>query len=354
MGTPMTLPPVADFRPVPAATPLLAFLAGEHAGAIARVWPAPHEDFLALPAARRHAAGILSARGDYPAARLQWMTARARDGELAAELFGGAVPGGLMKAFSRMGEVLWRTADYACFLDLFGEAAACVLIRHMKALHADTLGVVALLPPPLRQASIVTHLGTDEAAAADLAAAWAMALRIRGGRAAPDIAQRFGRATTPGALFGMARDAIHPPAFGPVSPFPELPPPFQPVRQLDALNALALEFRNCLRDFVGDLAAGRMAVYVWRGEGGPAAVALRQDPAGWRLAEARARDNLDLDDPVLMSIVSGVLAAGVRTGESWGWLLRRLEDRTYDAPADPPGVQPSAWRARLCLGNLWD
>jgi len=354
MGTPMTLPAATDFSPVPAATPLLGFLAGEHTGALARVWPAPHEDFLALPAARRHAAAILSARGDYTAGRLQWMTARARDGELAAELFGRPAPGGLMKALGRMGEVLWRTADYARFLDLFGEGAACVLIRHMKTLGADTLGIVAVLPPGLRQASIVTHLGTEEAAAADLAAAWAMALRIRGPRAGPDIAQRFGRATTPGGLFGMARDAIHPPAFGPVGPFPELPPPFQPVRQLDMLNAVALEFRNCLRDFVGDLAAGRMAVFVWRGEGGPAALALRQDPAGWRLAEARARDNLDLEDAVLMAIVSGVEAAGVRTGESWGWLHRRLEDRAHDAPAGPPGVLQPAWRARLCLGNLWD
>ena len=62
MGTPMTLPAVqAQIRAQPV-SPLLAFLAGVHAPAIAHLWPAPHEGFLALPAARRHAAAILAAR----------------------------------------------------------------------------------------------------------------------------------------------------------------------------------------------------------------------------------------------------------------------------------------------------
>lgn len=354
MGTPMTLPAAVDVRSAPAVTPLLGFLAGDHAAAIARVWPAPHEAFLALPTARRHAAAILAARGNATPAHVEWMAARARDGDLAAELFGRDPPGGLVKALGRMGEILWRAEDYDRFLALFGEAAACVLIRHMKTLRPETLGIMAALPPRLRQASIVAHLGTDDQAAADLAAAWALALRVRGQGAAPDLSQRLGRAGTLAALFGMARDAIQPLAFGPGSPPPELPAPFLPVRQLDALNAAALEFRNCLRDFVGDIAAGRMAVYVWRGPGGPAAVALRHDPAGWRLAEARGRDNAELGDEAVMAIVVAVREAGVRTGESWGWLHRRLEDRADDTPAHTPPAPPASWRAQLGLGNIWD
>lgn len=354
MGTPMTLPAAVDIRSAPAFTPLLAFLAGGHAAAIARIWPAPHEDFLALPAARRHAAAILAGRSAHAGPHIAWMVERARDADLAAELFGRDPPGGLMKAFGRLGEVLWRGEDYVRFLDLFGEPAACILIRHMKALRPETLGTIAALPPPLRQASIVTLLGTDDLAVADLAAAFAVALRIRGAAAGPGIAQRLGRAASPGALFGMARDVIQPPDFGPGGAAPVLPAPFQPVRQMEALSKTALEFRNCLRDFVADLAAGRMAVYVWRGEGGPAAVALRLDPAGWRLAEARGRDNLDLPDEALMAIVTAVQVAGVRTGESWGWLHRRLEDRAYDAPAAPGPVPAADWRARLGLGNIWD
>jgi hypothetical protein len=40
------------------ASPLLAYLAGDFADAIARIWPAPHGDFFALPAARRHAVAL--------------------------------------------------------------------------------------------------------------------------------------------------------------------------------------------------------------------------------------------------------------------------------------------------------
>ena len=56
----------------------------------------------------------------------------------------------------------------------------------------------------------------------------------------------------------------------------------------------------------------------------------------------------------LMAIVTAVQAAGVRTGESWGWLHRRLEDRAYDTPAAPEPILAASWRARLGLGNIWD
>lgn len=354
MGIPMTLPDAAVLARAVPVTPLLAFLAGGHAGAIARIWPAPHEDFLALPAARRHAAAILAGRADYTPAQVSWLAARARDAELAAELLGSEAPGGLMKALARMGEVLWAADEYARFLRLFGEEEARLLIRHMKALDAGTLARMDALPVPLRQPAVLAHLGTDEMAIADLAAAWAFALRIRGEAAGPAIAQRFGRATSTAGLFEMARQEIQPQDFGAVRPPPELPAPFHPVRRYDTLSKTAHEFRNCLRDFVADLASGRMAVYVWRGEGGPAAVALRQDPGGWRLAEARARDNIELADVPLMEIVAAVKAAGIRTGESWGWLNRRLEDRALEGPPLPAPPPVQDWRAALGLGNIWD
>lgn len=353
MGTPMTLPAGFGVRPGAAATPLLAFLAGEHAGAIARIWPAPHEGFLALPSARRHAAAILASRAAYPASQLEWMVSRARDGDLSAELFGTSPPGGLMKSLGRIGEVAWRAEDYARLLDLFGEAAACTLIRHMKALQPEALGTIAVLPPPLRQASIVIHLGADEAAARDLAAAWAMARRVRPSEL-PDAAQRLGRAASKGALFGMAVDVVRPAYLGSVRQVPVLASPFEAVRRTDVLDRFALEMRNCLRDFVADLADGRMAVFVWRGEGGPAAVALRQDAAGWRLAEARGRDNIELPDAALREIAAGVEAAGVRTGESWGALVRRLGDRAFAAEAGAQAAIAPGWRDMLALGNLWD
>lgn len=354
MGTPMTLPVAAALAQAAPVTSLLAFLAGDHAGAIARIWPSPHEDFLALPAPRRHAAAMLLARGDVPPSEVMALAMRARRAEIAEAIFGGAAPAGLMRAVSRMGEVLWRAEDYARFLRLFAEEEACLIIRHTKVLDPAALAHLEALPPPLRQPAILRCLGADEAAVADLVAAWAMALRVRGEAAAPAIAQRFGRAASASALFEMARQEMQPPAFCSECPAPDLPAPFEAVRSLDELSSMAHEFRNCLLDFVADIASGRMAVHVWRGEGGPAAVALRRDPGGWRLAEARGVGNAELADLALMQITAAVIAAGVRTGESWNWLYRRVEDRACEAAPIPPPDQGSDWRRALCLGNYWD
>lgn len=353
MGTPMTLPARLADGPALPVTPLLAFLAGAHADAMARIWPAPHEDFLMLPSARRHAAAILAQRGGYSSARLQWLAARARDGELAVELFGDHPPGGVMKALSRMGEALWSAEEYAAFIHLFRDEPARQLIRHMTDIRPAILAVVAALPAPLRRPGIVSILGADREATACLVSAWNMALHLRGEAAAAEIAQQFGRAKGAAALFKMALSVIQPSAFGGTSP-PVLPAPFRLVRHVQHLEAFALEMRNCLRDYAPDLASGRMALWIWRGQGGPVAVALWRDAAGWRLAEARGPDNAEITDEVLAEIVAAVRAAGVRTGAPWQMLRRWLMDRTHE-----PGTQDAARpaegaRPALYLGYLWD
>ena len=123
---------------------------------------------------------------------------------------------------------------------------------------------------------------------------------------------------------------------------PVLPAPFEAVRDRRALEKVALAFENCLRDFTGDLVLGRMAVVTWAGEP-PIALALRWDPAGWRLAEAEAARNEEAPEAVLE-------AAGVRTGPSAWTLAGRLRRHPY---GDVEAVGES-WREQLELGQLWD
>lgn len=354
MGNSMTLPAFLAHSQGQPVTPLMAFLSGGHGDAMARIWPAPHEEFILLPAARRHAAAILARQGALGPQRIQWLATRARDGELATQLFGAHPPGGSMKALARMGEVLWPGEAYDHFMGLFPEEAARRLMRHMPSLRPEVLEVVGVLPPRLRQASIVGILQADRAAACDLEAAFIMALRVRGEAAGGDLVQRLSRARSWQALFETAVQIVQPLVLAPVLPPPDLPEPFSPVRRFEMLSSMALEFRNCLRDYAADLASGRMAVWVWRGQGGPAAIALRRDAAGWRLAEARGRDNDDLADEALIEIVTAVRQAGVRTGEAWASLYRRLEDRVHDAPGERGPVPAPTWRAQLALGYLWD
>ncbi|MEL6258074.1 MAG: hypothetical protein AAFQ67_03325 [Pseudomonadota bacterium] len=340
--------PAGGFRKAGAPTPLLRFLAGEHADAIALDWPAPHEEFLALPAARRHAAAILLRAVDGP--ELRALVTRGRDAVVAARILPDRDTAGLMKALGRMGERLWSRADYARFLDLFGEPNANRVLRHLDTVTPDTFAPIEALPDLLREAPIVAAI-PGLPGALDLGAAFDLALRIRGVAEAHRIAARWNRAKDRRRLFEMAAEDLVPEVFLTPTPAPVLPGPFERVTTRKQLHATALAFQNCLRDFTNDVAVGRMAVWVWRGAPN-AAVAMTWDQAGWRLAEAEAAANTELQEPPLREIVDAVLAAGGRTGPGVNALVRRLFNRgNGDLSHDPPG---QTWVERLELGDLWD
>ncbi len=330
-------------------TPLLSFLAGPHASAVAACWPAPHERFFALPAARRHAAVILLARGERDPDALVRMVERYKDSDIARRLVPqGDVPAGLMKAMARMGETQWRMEDYELFLTLFRDAQAAPVLRHMAGIRPGQLALIGALPAGLREAPIVAlvpHVG----AARDLGHAFELALKIQGEDKPARLAARWSRAKDAHKLFAMAAGGLEPQRFGPPPAVPVLPAVFEPVTTRKHLAAIALEFQNCLRDFAFDLAMGRMAVFAWRTDP-PVVLALRWDAAGWRLAEAELRANDEVGEPQLRALVALLADAGVRTGPPLGLLSRRLVNHA-NGYADPVG---ESFRDRLELGEFWD
>ena len=332
------------------ALPLLDFLAGEHAHAIAYLWPKPHTEFYALPAARRHVAGMVVAgataeiwSGDR---KISVQIERAKDGDLARLIAGDTVPG-LMKALAKCGEQLWTARDYLQFVELFQTLNGARFLRHAKDIRPSLFGPAAALPDELRVPKIAGAL-TTVTAAQNLAEAYTI-IAARGDGAG--VAQRWGRAKDRRALFIMASQDLTPSVFKPMTLPPDLPAPFEPVTTRKELNALALEFENCLRDYTIDIAAGRMAVFAWRGEP-KAAVAIRQDAAGWRLAEAQGQANDDLPEATLKEIASELGKVGVRMGRALsvlaGWLERygnghENEEARFDECYDT-----------LYLGDLWN
>jgi hypothetical protein len=154
------------------ATPLLAYIAGEFADAVAQVWPAPHGEFFALPAARRHAAAIALAgyaRRELVPGELRRLVEYSRDAVVAEVLAGEFAPG-LMRALSKAGERLWMREDYEDFLDLLREPMANEVLRHLDEVVPARFNRISELPPALRLATIVRIL-PNWAAAADLARA---------------------------------------------------------------------------------------------------------------------------------------------------------------------------------------
>ncbi len=335
------------------ASPLLRFIAGEFADAIARVWRAPHAEFFALPAARRHVAAIALAGLARRAAgegELRRLLEFARDADVAGHV-AGPLAQGFMRALAKAGEVLWSQEDYVVFLDLLADPMANEVLRHMDAVRPDAFAPLAALPAVLRAAPIVRVLASRDAAI-DLALAFRLAVRMREPEAAGRLAQRWGAGGDARAVFRRAQEDLTPDAFRPPLPAPRLASAFLPVVTRKSLEATALDFRNCLVDHAARIAEGRMAVFVWRPDPAwpAAAVSLNQDAAGWRLSEAKAGDNADLDEDQLRLLVHEVSAADVRTGPSVQSLVSRLEDHADGRPGYRLG---HGWVEQLALGDLW-
>lgn len=353
MGNPMTRRLVRPYGHAGAMTPLLRFLAGVHAEALAIAWPAPHAGFLALPSARRHAAAILLAR-DLELNEIARIVEYGRDGDVAKHLMHGQAAGGLMKALSRLGEILWDAADYDLFLSLFSDENTAQVLRHADEIRPPQLHLIRRLPVPIRVPKILRHIPDSHGAADDLAEAFRLAVRIRGKEQAASIARRWERSASAERLFDMAAEDLQPNAFGVQLSPPNLSSAFFRVTDRKTLEQVALEFRNCLRDFTSEISAGQMAVYVLRDGVERAVLALRRDTAGWRLAEAKGKGNADLQEGTLRYIVNSVEQAGGRTGESTWALATRLHEHVCRrcGPAHVPAR--ATWEDQLMLGTLWD
>lgn len=345
-----TLMPRAQAR-ASGATPLLAFVAGEFATAIAAIWRAPHADFFALPAARRHAAAIalggLSSRFRTDA-EIRRFVAFARDAELARMLVGDQAPG-FMRMLARAGEVLWTRRQYRDLLELHAERAANALLRHMDEVRPDAFAPIVELPAALRTVSILRVANTVHAARA-LAQALDLAVRMRGPQAAPRLAARWTAGGEAHAVFERVREDLTPDEFGAPTAPPRLPGQFVRITRRAELERVAREFRNCLADHAGRVAEGRMAVYVWRAQP-KVAIALNWDVAGWRLAEAKLVDNNDVDEAQLHELVAMLARRDVRTGPSVDTLIRRVSDHVYgETHLQRPGAD---FMSALELGDLW-
>ncbi len=334
-----------------APTPLLTFIAGEYAAVIAQMWRPPHAEFFALPAARRHALAISLAglgRRHLPDFELRRLIVFGRDAAVA-EMLAGTMAPGLMKALGKAGERLWRRADYAVFLDLFGEARGNEALRHVAEIRPEKFAVLAALPPALRFHAIVDSL-PDVGAAHDLAFAFRLAIGMREAGAEARLARRWSAGGGQAAVFRRAQEDLTPDAFTPATPPPRLGAEFARVLHRRDLERAAREFRNCLEDHAQRVAEGRLAVYLWRRDPA-AAIALSWDVAGWRLAEAKLADNVELAEPALRELVRVLAHAAVRTGPSVQALRNRLDDYCYGGPVRRPAGDTLL--ERLELGDLW-
>lgn len=301
-------------------TSLLTHLAGEFALQVARLWPAPHAEFVTAPTPRRHLVCIAFALGRDVAA-LADLLLEGRLKQAVAAVAGDRAPG-LQRAVERLGEAAWPADAYRKLLALLADPKAAKALRHAETIDLDFVARLSALPPPmagavhlaleldreqvglLREAYDVLRFRTDAAEAAQIVAGWS----------------RF--ETTKALFSGVRADLCPEPAPPPHDGTPRL----KPLATKAALRDAARRFRNCLGDQAPPYAASGWSVYYeWTGH--PAAVVeiCRDHIFGWRLEQARLPGNEPVPEAVRDEIVSELSLLGVHVGRS-GWELDRALD----------------------------
>jgi hypothetical protein len=294
-------------------SPLLRRLTGEFAPRIAGLWPAPHTPFLTAPAERRHLACLaLALVRDKPLPLSGEVLLCASLKEAIARAV-PAAPNGMARALGRLGEDAWISSEYIALLGLLGSPLAGKSLRHAKAIVPALVVALGALPEPLILAGVGQRFAISLSQAELLAETWAVLEQSRGTEAARAEAVRWAGARSAAALFEAVSDSLKPEI--PAPPFPGSAR-LVPLATKSAMREAAIRYRNCLRSYLNGATDGNSAFYEWVGPPG-VVVQLDRDPLfGWRLEQARLRDNEAPPEPVREAINAELRSWGVHLGRS--------------------------------------
>lgn len=295
---------------------LLKLLAGEFALRIARLWPAPHAEFVTAPTARRHLLCLALSHGrDLAAVRETVLTRRIPRAIVEAV---PNAPQGLARALPRLGEVAWPADGYRKLLMLLAEPKAAKVLRHADAVELETVLRVSDLPPPMSAAApLALALNPDTVAAVREAYE---ALRFRSGAAVADAtAARWAQAATGKALVEAVKADLYPEPAAPPHPGTAR---LRPLTSKAEFRSAARRFRNCLMDQTPYAGTGWSAYYEWLGSPGAVVEISRDVVFGWRLEQARLAGNAGVPEATRQEILSDLALMGVHVGRS-GWELDR-------------------------------
>ena len=241
-------------------TSLLKLVAGEFALRVARLWPAPHDPFLAAPAARRHLICLAFALGrDVPSHGAIILDRRL---PAAIEAAVGAAAPGLSRAIGRMGECAWSGETYRGLLRLLSDPNAAKVLRHAERVEPEMVEQLAVLPPALTGAArLIARL---ERRQVELLIEAYEALCFQSGKArAEAVVARWSRFETSKTLFAAVKADL--------CPEPALPPRaggfrLRPLTSKRDFAQAARRYRNCMADQTPFAASGWSASAEFSGD----------------------------------------------------------------------------------------
>lgn len=299
--------------------------AGRYAGRIARLWPAPHEAYLGLPAARRHLAHLLTSRLPRASELDERAFVRDVEGLKTKELIARWAPGfphGLETVLAKLGETAWTPTDYRRLLALLAEGGpGGETLRHAAQIAPLFVEALELLPPRLRGPATARWV-TNPWEARIVQEAVRLAETLGAGGRVDALVERLGRARTRARFFAMLVEELRPNGLpAPVQETAEL----RPLRTVAEVRDAGLRFRNCLAVCVHRAVFGESAFVEWRGAE-PAVMELEHEGvAGWRLLTLLGPGNQPVTPQTGRLIYEALAAQGVRTGWGARFLLEEIE-----------------------------
>lgn len=299
---------------------LLGFLAGEFAGDVARLWPAPHTQFLTAPTERRHLACLALSLGQQGAAVARSLTGPFKR---AIRALAPDAPSGLPRALGRLGETAWAADEYRLLIERLADRRTAKVLNHAEAIDPLAVKTLSTLPPPVQGAG-AGRFALSESQAVLLAECFEALARRDGPEAAEAIARRWAVSRDAKALFRRVSADLAPAACAPPHPGTDL---LVPLTTRKALADAGRRYRNCLAGRVLD---GWNHYYEWLGEPGAVICVVDDYLFGWRLDEALAADNAPVAPAARRALEGELIRMGVHVGRT-AWELRNLVDRANTA-----------------------
>jgi hypothetical protein len=291
MDAPASIAEVED--PPPAlqlGPPLLAFIAGDFAQAVARIWPGPRLlDYVTATDGRRHIWHAVLAAGDAldrdigagEADDLHQRLTFDKGRVLLARAY-GECPTGAVQTLSRLGAAARKPQVYRDLLLTLREGGeAALALRHAKTLK-DALIVAARRIGPRRARGLLHAVAAETIFAHEVAPLlWAVD-RLAAQGLAPDGLLRI---EDPHRTLCNAIPFAAPPWPG--------SPRFRPITSIGELRAIGAALENCFRDISWHREAvfGDAAHYSWHGREELLLCFKRLPHVGWFLVEFGGRKN---------------------------------------------------------------
>lgn len=307
---------------------LLVHLAGEFAGEVARVWPAPHAPFVLADAGRRHLVCLaLAVAAEMSVRPGPGFVRPALEGSFkrAVADLAPKAPDGLVRALGRLGEAAWTAADYRLLLALLATPAAGKVLRHAEAITAQDVRSLGALPVALtEEGGILLRLTEHQSRLASVCHAGL--LYREGPERAHAVAQRWAAARSVKSLFELIGKDI---SVDTSEPFHPGTPRLRPLSTRKALDDASRRYRNCLD---GRELGPHAHYYEWAGPPG-VIVQIDSDPLwGWVLSEGRLTGNAPVPAEVREAIAADLRSMGVHVGYGrWNlhWAVQNAADRGF-------------------------